>query len=105
VLKKGPTSSALSSTTAQGYLPHYTAHAAASLTPSLSTNQLALARDTSGKPSEVHDLGDNGGALLSAPEKRGENCPPGPVSSLEDQFKHLSVDVATRRNLTSAFGM
>ncbi|KAK3906461.1 hypothetical protein C8A05DRAFT_11805 [Staphylotrichum tortipilum] len=71
VLKKGPTSSAVSSTTAQGFLPHYTPHTAISLSPS----------------------------------KRGENCPPGGVSSLEDQFKHLSVDVATRRNLTSAFGM
>ena len=105
MLKKGPTSSALSSTTAQGYLPHYTAHAAASLTPSLIANQLVPARDTSGKLLDAHDLGDNGGVLLSAPEKRGENCPPGGVSSLEDQFKHLTADVAGRRNLTSAFSM
>ena len=105
MLKKGPTSSALSSTTAQGYLPHYTAHAAASLTPSLSTNQMAPARDMTGKLLDAHDLGDNGGVLLSAPEKRGENCPPGGVSSLEDQFKHLTADAAGRRNLTSAFSM
>ena len=104
VLKKGPTSSALSSTTAQGYLPHYAPHAAASLTPSLSTNQLSAAREASGK-FDAHDLGDNGGISLSAPEKRGENCPPNGVSSLEDQFKHLAVDVAARRNLTSAFSM
>ena len=104
-MKKGPTSSALSSTTAQGYLPHYTAHTAASLTPSLSTNQLAPARDTSSKLLDAHDLGDNGGVLLSAPEKRGENCPPGGVSSLEDQFRHLTADVSGRRNLTSAFSM
>ncbi len=106
VLKKGPTSSAVSSTTAQGFLPHYTPHPTASLSPSVSTNQLSMVGDISGKISDVHDLSDTGGALLAAsPEKRGENCPPGGVSSLEDQFKHLSVDVATRRNLTSAFGM
>jgi hypothetical protein len=106
VLKKGPTSNAVSSTTAQGFLPHFLPQATTSLSPSVSTNQLSLARDISGKISDVHDLSDNGGALLSAsPEKRGENCPPGGVSSLEDQFKHLSADVATRRNLTSAFGM
>ncbi|EAQ86990.1 hypothetical protein CHGG_08243 [Chaetomium globosum CBS 148.51] len=63
MLKKGPTSSALSSTTAQGVV------------------------------------------ISNVPEKRGENCPPGGVSSLEDQFKHLAVDVATRRDLTTAFGM
>jgi hypothetical protein len=107
MLKKGPTSSALSSTTAQGFLPHYTGNAAASLTPSLSTNQQSSARDVSaGKFADVHDLSENGGALLSnAPEKRGENCPPGGVSSLEDQFKHLTADVAGRRDLASAFGM
>ncbi|KAH6851291.1 hypothetical protein B0I37DRAFT_429898 [Chaetomium sp. MPI-CAGE-AT-0009] len=107
VLKKGPTSSALSSTTAQGFLPHYTGNAAASLTPSLATNQQSSARVVStGKLSDVHDLNENGGLVLSnVPEKRGENCPPGGVSSLDDQFKHLAVDVATRRDLTSAFGM
>lgn len=107
MLKKGPTSSALSSTTAQGFLPHYTGNAAASLTPSLATNQQSSTRAVStGKLPDIHDLNENGGVVLSnGPEKRGENCPPGGVSSLEDQFKHLAVDVATRRDLTSAFGM
>jgi hypothetical protein len=102
-LKKGPTSSALSSTTAQGFLPHYTGNAAASLTPTLSTNQLSSNRDSpSAKFSDTREV-DNGAALLpTAPEKRGENCPPG-VSSLEDQFKHIAVD--TRRNLASVFNM
>ncbi|KAK4142792.1 uncharacterized protein C8A04DRAFT_12920 [Dichotomopilus funicola] len=71
MLKKGPTSSALSPTTAQAHLPHYPRNAAASLSPS----------------------------------KRRENCPPGGVSSLDDQFKHLAVDVAARRDLTSGFNM
>ncbi|KAK4122525.1 hypothetical protein N657DRAFT_466128 [Parathielavia appendiculata] len=107
MLKKGPTSSALSSTTAQGFLPHYTGNAAASLTPSLTTNQLSSPRDiASGKFTDVHDLNENGGVPLStAPEKRGENCPPGVVNSIGDQFKHLAVDATTRRNLTSAFSM
>jgi hypothetical protein len=74
------------------------------LTPTLSTNQLSSNRDTpSGKFSDAREATDNGGALLpTAPEKRGENCPPG-VGSLEDQFKHIAVD--TRRNLTSVFNM
>ncbi|KAK4101831.1 hypothetical protein N658DRAFT_515588 [Parathielavia hyrcaniae] len=107
MLMKAPTSSALSSTTAQGFLPHYTGNAAASLTPSLSTNQQTSPRDvSSGKFTDVHDVNENGGVPLSAaPEKRGENRPPGNVSSLDDQFKHLAVDSTTRRNLTSAFGM
>lgn len=97
MLKKGQTSSALSPATAQGFLPHYTGNAAASLTPSLSTNQQSSNKEiSSGKPTNVHDLTDTGGVLLSAvPEQRGENRPPG-VSSLDDQFKHLSVDVAAR---------
>jgi hypothetical protein len=106
MLKKGPTSSALSSTTAQGFLPHYTGNAAASLTPSLSTNQLSSTRDiASGKFADMHDLNENGGAPLSAAPEKRENCPPGGVSSLDDQFKHLAMDVATQRNLTSAFSM
>lgn len=108
MLKKGPTSSALSPTTAQGFLPQYTGNAAASLSPSLSMNQQSLQKDFgSAKFSDAHELSDNGGALLSpVPEKRGENCPPTPgVSSLEDQFKHLNIDVAGRRNLGAPFNM
>ncbi|KAK4156379.1 hypothetical protein C8A00DRAFT_12694 [Chaetomidium leptoderma] len=61
---------------------------------------------SSGKFSDVPDLVDINGVVVStAPEKRGENRPPGNVSSLEDQFKHLTVDAASRRNLTSTFNM
>ncbi|KAL2159769.1 hypothetical protein VTH06DRAFT_1902 [Thermothelomyces fergusii] len=107
VLRKGATSSALSSTTAQGLLPHYAGNAAASLTPSLSTNQITSSRDISpGKLPDVQDLGENGGVVPSnAPEKRGENCPPSGANSLEDQFKHLSVDDATRRDMAPTFSM
>ncbi|KAK4239199.1 hypothetical protein C8A03DRAFT_43159 [Achaetomium macrosporum] len=107
VLKKGATSSALSATTAQGLLPHYTGHAAASLGPSLTTNQSTSSREvTPGKMSDVHDLSENGGALLSAaPGQHRESCPLNGVNSLEGQFKNLAIDVASRGNLTSAFSM
>ncbi|KAL2155583.1 hypothetical protein VTH82DRAFT_325 [Thermothelomyces myriococcoides] len=107
VLRKGATSSALSSTTAQGLLPHYTGNAAASLTPSLSTNQLSPSRDiSSGKLPDVQDFGDNNGAVpTNVPERRGENCPPSNVSSLEDQVRHLSVDDAVRRDMAPTFTM
>lgn len=107
MLKKGPSSSALSSATAQGFLPHYAGHAAASLGPSLNTNQGSLARDVaSGKLADAQDLSESGAVLFSAvPEQFGENRPPQGVNSLEDQFKNLSVETAGRRNLASAFGM
>lgn len=107
MLKKGPTSSALSPTTAQAHLPHYPRNAAASLSPSVSTNQQFPIRDVSaGKLSDVHDLSETGGiSVAGVTEKRRENCPPGGVSSLDDQFKHLAIDVAARRDLTSGFNM
>ncbi|KAL1838194.1 hypothetical protein VTJ49DRAFT_2951 [Mycothermus thermophilus] len=102
VLKKDPTSS-VSSTTAQGLLPQYTGTAAASLSPSLSTNQQPAAKDVcSRKVSESFDP-ENASMLPIVPEKRSENCPP--VSSLEDQFRHLTLDVAGHRNVTSTFNM
>ncbi|KAK3990509.1 hypothetical protein QBC44DRAFT_394463, partial [Cladorrhinum sp. PSN332] len=79
LLKKGPTSSALSSTMAQGLLHHYTGHAAASLSPSISKNQSGFVRDGSpGKLGlETCDMSDGGGVIIShAPERVGENCPP-----------------------------
>jgi hypothetical protein len=75
--------------------------AAASLSPSLGTKQSAKDA-SSNKMSEILDP-ENAGALPVSPPKRGENRPP--VSSLEDQFKHLTVDVAGPRNLTSTFNM
>ncbi|KAK4224956.1 hypothetical protein QBC38DRAFT_531918, partial [Podospora fimiseda] len=82
LLKKGPTSSALSSTMAQGLLHHYTGHAAASLSPSISKNQPGCAPDGSpGKLGlETCDMSDGGGVMIShAPERFGENCPPANV--------------------------
>ncbi|KAL2265160.1 hypothetical protein VTJ83DRAFT_6260 [Remersonia thermophila] len=102
VLKKDPTSG-VSPTTAQGLLPQYTGTAAASLSPSIGTNQQPLANEIcSRKVSESLDP-ENVGMLPIVPEKRGENCPP--VSSLDDQFKHLTVGVAGHRNVTSTFNM
>ncbi|KAL2018790.1 hypothetical protein VTK56DRAFT_418 [Thermocarpiscus australiensis] len=107
VLKKGPTSSALSSTTAQGFLPQYAGHAAASLSPSLSKNQAPSAKDLSpGRFSDVNDLSDGGGVLLlGSPEKCGENCPPNGMSGLQDQFKNIFLDASGRPTLAPAFSM
>jgi hypothetical protein len=106
VLKKGSTSNAaVSSTTAQGYLPHYSGHAAASLSPSANKNQVSPIRDASpGKTSsEFNEGGDGGALLMPAPGKLLENRPPNTVSSLEDQFKNISLEVSDRHDLTPAF--
>jgi hypothetical protein len=56
--------------------------------------------------SDVHDLSENGGARLSAtPGHRGENRPPSSEDSLDNKFKNLALDIASRGNLTSAFSM
>lgn len=79
MLKKGPPSgtalpSAVSSTTATGYLPQYSGHAAASLGPAISNAVSSTARLTSGSDSKLHEL-DNGVSKGPA-DKLGENRPP-----------------------------
>lgn len=77
MLKKGsPSSNVLpgevTSTTAQGYLPHYGGHAAAaSLTPTIANT--SSSRGSMGKASEGDDKSGN---VASGPDQRGENCPP-----------------------------
>ncbi|KAK3320702.1 hypothetical protein B0T19DRAFT_444525 [Cercophora scortea] len=104
-LKKGSTSSAVSSTTAQGYLPHYSGYAAASLSPSINKNQVSPIRETSpGKlSSDFNDLSDGGVLLTPGLAKHGENRPPATAGSLEDQFKNIALDVSDRRDLMPAF--
>ncbi|KAK4167296.1 hypothetical protein QBC43DRAFT_363185 [Cladorrhinum sp. PSN259] len=91
LLKKGPTSSALSSTMAQGLLHHYAGHAAASLSPSISKNQAGCGRELSpGKLGlESSDMTDGGGvSITTTPERVGENCPPSNVvGSVEEHPK------------------
>lgn len=76
MLKKAPASanavpSTLTSTTAQGVLPHYAGHATASLTPTI-TNKAASPR----KISKVGD-GHDGKLTGTVGRKRGEeNRPP-----------------------------
>ncbi|KAK3387456.1 hypothetical protein B0H63DRAFT_558964 [Podospora didyma] len=103
VLKKGSTSSALSSTTAQGYLPHYSGHAAASLSPSFNKRYVSPPAMTTKASSEYQDIMDGGVLLTPAPEKRGENCPPQAVSALDDQFKNLALDASERHDLAAGF--
>lgn len=77
MLKKGsPSSNALpgevTSTTAQGYLPHYGGHAAAaSLTPAIAN--ASTFRASVGSASESDG---KSGHAAPTPEQRGENCPP-----------------------------
>ncbi|KAK4187602.1 hypothetical protein QBC35DRAFT_434730 [Podospora australis] len=106
VLKKGPSSSALSATTVQGLLPHYAGHAAASLSPSVSRIKTGSAKEISPikLSTRCQESTDSGGAML-APEKRGENCPPSSVSSLEDRFKVMTLEVSDGREMGSTFGV
>ncbi|KAK5660635.1 hypothetical protein OQA88_11997 [Cercophora sp. LCS_1] len=104
MLKKGSTSSAVSSTTAQGFLPQYSGHAAASLSPTVNRNPISPIGEVS--PSKnLADRNDGGALLVPAPEKRGENLPPSNVGSLEDQFKNMniSVDSSDRLDLSRPF--
>lgn len=77
MLKKGsPSTNVLpgevTSTTAQGYLPHYGSNAAAaSLTPTIANT--SASRGTMGKVSESEDKSAN---VAPGRDQRGENCPP-----------------------------
>jgi hypothetical protein len=100
MVKKGATSSAVSPTIAQGYLPHYKGYARASLSPSVNKNPMSPIRDSSpGKLSlsDVNDLSDGGVMLSPVADKRGENRPP-TAGSLEDQFKKSNKWEHGKRN-------
>jgi len=97
MLKKASISSAVSSTTAQGYLPQFAAHAAASLSPTKKSLISPIREASPAKTSLLSSDQSDGGALLTpAPENRRENFPPVSVSSLEDQFKNISISSSTR---------
>jgi hypothetical protein len=74
VLKKGKTSAnatlgTVSSTTAQGVLPHYTGHATAYLTPTIANASIRSAKAKAGDADHDERGSDT-------PEKKGENLPP-----------------------------
>jgi hypothetical protein len=97
MLKKASISNAISSTTAQGYLPQFSGHAAASLSPSMKKMTSPLREASPSKTSVVSSDQSDGGALLTpAPETHRENFPPASVSSLEDQFKNNSTSSSAR---------
>lgn len=101
VLKKGSAGSALSSMAAQGYLPNYSGHAAASLSPSVGKTAVLPSHEISSPG--ISDRSDGGAMLTSPPpERRSENLPPGALGSLEDQFKNISIG-SERRDLSTLF--
>ncbi|KAK3944489.1 hypothetical protein QBC46DRAFT_279743 [Diplogelasinospora grovesii] len=106
VLKKGSTSSAVSSTTAHGFLPQYSGYAAASLSPSFNKNSTFMNRDSSpSKMSDPNDLSDGGALLTPVPDKRRENRPPIVTDFLEDQLANLSLGSPRHDNRSPAFNI
>ncbi|XXG97001.1 hypothetical protein Hte_003294 [Hypoxylon texense] len=91
MLKKGPASStvlpsAVSSTTATGYLPPYQGNAAASLGPSVSNTNSSGARSST----QVGDKRLEHDSSQLAAEKVGENCPPSEARSADyDPLKDI----------------
>lgn len=92
MLKKSGTSSALSSATATGWLPAYHNSTMMSFPPSNDRSHRVA-------PSPDNDCSDGGAMLTPVPEKRGENRPLQHVSSLEDQFKNMTIEASDRRNI------
>ncbi|KUI67279.1 hypothetical protein VM1G_03198 [Cytospora mali] len=92
MLKRGLTNSdvlpsAVSSTTAQGYLPQFTGHATASLSPTISGTIGSPSRGSPAKDAEVNSTGTS---TFMAP-KTGENAPPAPSdrTSISDALRSM----------------
>ena len=92
MLKKSGTSSALSSATATGWLPQYQASTMMSFPPGNDHSHRIA-------PSPDNDCSDGGAMLAPIPKKRGENRPLQHLSSLDDQFKNLTIEASDRRNM------
>lgn len=103
VLKKGSTSSAVSSTTAQGFLPQYRGHAAASLSPSINENQASSSRDITPSKflSDIDDLNEGGALVMPASGK----CSPNGVGAVENRLGGLSLHSPDRSHLSPAFNV
>lgn len=78
--------SAVTSTTAQGFLPHFTGNASASLSPTLSGTVTSSIRDPSVKDADTNP----NGSTFMAP-KNGENAPPVPADriSISDTIRSM----------------
>jgi len=72
----------VTSATAHGFLPQYSGNLQMSLSPA---KVLAT---------EASDVEQGGARLSPVLDKKRENLPPRGVSTLEDQFRNLSVDAA-----------
>ena len=106
VLRKGCTSSAVSSTTVQGYLPQYFGHASKALSPPFHKPAFSPNRNESPTKASDIDLKDGGALLSPIPEKKGENRPPNGEGSLEEQFRTVvSTGLADRGNLSSTLNL
>ncbi|KAM7194877.1 hypothetical protein V8F20_007742 [Naviculisporaceae sp. PSN 640] len=106
MLKKSATSSAVSSTTAQGYLPQYAGHAAASLSPSMGKNMTSPVREvSSGKPFNIADGIDGIPPHLSpgSETRGGENLPPNAVSAVEERMKHMPLEGCKHNDVSPTF--
>lgn len=93
----------MSSTTAHGFLPHYGGHAAASLSPSFSKNQVSSSRDVTPSRflSNTDDMNEDGMLAMPASEKRPHNG----MSPFTDQLEGLSLHSPDRSHLSPVFNM
>lgn len=94
MFKRGLTSSdvlpsTVSSTTAQGFLPQFVGHAAASLSPTLSGSAKSPTRIS---PSKGTDVTCNGTSTFMTP-KTVENCPPGTVSATGERLSETLLNM------------
>lgn len=92
MLKRGLTNSdvlpsAVTSTTAQGYLPQFTGHATALLSPTISGTVGSPSRGSPAKEAEANSAGTS---TFMAP-KTGENAPPAPSdrTSISDTLRSM----------------
>lgn len=90
MLKRGLTSSdvlpgTISSTTAHGYLPHFTGHAAASLNPTISGT---ISSPSRGSPSKDNAADTNGTSTFMT-QKAAGNCPPATGERLSETLLNM----------------
>lgn len=90
MLKRGLTSSdvlpsTVSSTTAHGFLPQFSGHAAASLSPSLSGT---ISSPSRGSPSKDNEINSNGTSTFMN-QKTAETCPPAAGERLSDTLLNI----------------
>jgi hypothetical protein len=98
MLKKIPSSIAMSAATAQGSRSQITGPGASSLSP-VTANAVMSSPPRSGSPTKVAELSGGGGALLTPiPEAGDENRPPRGPGTLEEHFRALAVNSGKRRS-------